>query len=48
MNAAIATGTAEMIAEMKKPRLMAAMPERSLARGDTANADWRSGTPMAG
>ena len=35
-NVAAATRIAEMIAEMKKPRLMADMPERSVARGETA------------
>ena len=38
-----------MIAEMKKPRLMADMPERSVARGETAKMPMMAvSTPMAG
>jgi len=36
MNAATATSTADAAAEMKKPRLIAFMPLRSVSRGETA------------
>ena len=43
------TSTAEMIAEMKNPRLIALMPERSPGRGDTAKMPMTAVmTPMAG
>ena len=38
-----------MTAEMKKPRLIALMPERSLARGETAKMPMTAvTTPIAG
>ena len=47
--AAMITRTAEMAAEMKKPRLMALMPDRSPVRGDTAKMPTTAvTTPMAG
>ncbi len=43
------TRTADTTAEMKKPRLIALMPERSPARGATAKMPMTAvTTPMAG
>ncbi len=48
-NAAIATRTADRPAEMKKPLLMAVMPERSPVRGVTAKMPTTAvTTPIAG
>ena len=49
VNTATTTRIAEMIAEMKNPRLIDDIPERSLARGDTAKMPITAViTPIAG